>query len=163
MVLYVDDILLATNDIDPLVETKQLLFSHFDMKDLGEASYVLVIQILRNGPSGILRLSQQTYIEHILKRFNMQSCSSGKALIIKGDRFSKGQCLENDIERDQMKAVSYSSTVGSLMYAQVCTRPDIAFVVGVLGRNLSDPGQSHWKIAKKVLRYLQGVEYTNEQ
>ena len=65
----------------------------FDMKDLGEASYFLGIQILRDRPSGILRLSQQTYIERILKGLNMQLCSSSKALIIKGDRFSKGQCL----------------------------------------------------------------------
>ena len=43
LVLYVDDVLLATNDTDLLVETKQLLFSHFDMKDLGKASYVLGI------------------------------------------------------------------------------------------------------------------------
>ena len=42
-----------------------------------------------------------------------------------------------------MKAISYSSIVGSLMYAQVCTRLDVAFVVDVLGRYLSDPGQSH--------------------
>ena len=70
----------------------------------------------------------------------MQLCSYGKAPIVKGDKFSKGQCPHNDIERDQMKAVPYSSVVGSLMYAQVCTRPDGAFVVGVLGRYLSDPG-----------------------
>ena len=55
------------------------------MKDLGEVSYVLGIQILRDRPSGILRLSQQTYIECIMKRFNMQSCSSGKAPIVKGN------------------------------------------------------------------------------
>ena len=59
------------------------------MKDLGEASYVLGIQILRDRPSGILKLSQQTYIERIRKRFNMQLCSYGKAPIVKGDRFSK--------------------------------------------------------------------------
>ena len=128
--LYVDDILLASNDINLLVETKQLLFSHFDMKDLGEASYVLGIEILRDRPSGILRPSQLTYIERILKRFNMQSCSSGKAPIVKGDRFSKGQCPQNDIKKDHMKVVPYSSVVGSLMYAQVCTGPNIAFVVG---------------------------------
>ena len=75
--------------------------------------------------------------------FNMQSCFSGKASIVKSDRFSKGQCPQNDIERDHMKVVPYSSIVGSLMYAQVCTRLDIAFVVGVLGRYLSDHGQSH--------------------
>ena len=103
MVLYVDDILLTTNDTNLLIETKQLLFSHFDMKYLGEASYVLGRQILHDRPSGILRLSQQMFIEHILKRvtyFNMQSCSSDKAPIVKGNRFSEGQCPHNDIERD---------------------------------------------------------------
>ena len=43
-----------------------------------------------------------------------------------------------------------------LKYAHV--RLDISFVVGVLGRYLSDPGQSHWKMAKKILRYLQGIK-----
>ena len=57
-----------------------------------------------------------------------------------------------------MKAIPYSSVVGSLMYAQVCTHLDIAFVFGVLGRYLSDHSQSHWKAAKKVLRYLQGTK-----
>ena len=104
MVLYVDDIFLIANDTDLLVETKQLLFNHFDTKDLGEASYVLGKQILCKRPSGILILSQHTYIERILKRF-MHSCSSSKAPIIKGDRFSKGQRPHNDIERDRMKAV----------------------------------------------------------
>ena len=54
----------------------------------------------------------------------MKSCSFGKTPIVNGDRFSKGQCPHNDIERDRMKAISYSSVVGNLMYAQVCTRPN---------------------------------------
>ena len=128
------------------------------MKDIEEASYVLGIEILRDRPSGILRLSQQTYIECILKMFNMQSCSSNKLSIANDDRFSKSQCPYNDIERNQMKIVPYPSIVGNLMYVQVCTRLDIAFVVSVLGTYLSDPGQSHWKMAKKVLRYLQGIK-----
>ena len=57
-----------------------------------------------------------------------------------------------------MKVVPYSSVMGSLMYAQVCTRLDIAFVVGVLGRYLSDPSQNHWKVGKKVLKYLQDTK-----
>ena len=88
----------------------------------------------------------------------MQLCFSGKAPIVKGDRFSKSQCPQNDIERDHMKVVPYSSIVGNLMCAQVCTRPDITFVVGMLGRYLSDLGQSHWKATKKVLRYPQGTK-----
>ena len=89
--------------------------------------------------------------------FNMQLCFYGKAPIVKSDRFSKRQCPQNDIERYHIKVVPYSSVVGNLMYAQVCTRLDIAFVVDVLG-TLSDPGQSHWKAAKKILRYLQGTK-----
>ena len=46
-----------------------------------------------------------------------------------------------------MKAIPYYSVVNSLMYAQVCTCLDIAFVVDMLGRYLSDPNQSHWKAA----------------
>ena len=65
LVLYIADILLVANDTDLFVKTKQLLFRHFDMKDLGEASYVLDIQILRDRSSGILRLSQQTHIEKV--------------------------------------------------------------------------------------------------
>ena len=52
----------------------------------------------------------------------------------------------------------YASIVGSLMYAQVYTRPDIAFAVGMLGRYQSNPGIDHWKAAKKVMRYRQGTK-----
>ncbi|KAJ9696926.1 hypothetical protein PVL29_008922 [Vitis rotundifolia] len=155
LVLYVDDILFASNDSDLLFETKHMLSTHFDMKDLGEASYVLGIKILRDRANGVLKLSQRTYIEKILKRFNMHNCSSTRAPIVKGDKFSKAQCPQNDDEREEMRTIPYSFLVGNLMYAQVCTRPDIAFVVGMLGRYLSNPRSQHWKAAKKVLRYLQ--------
>ena len=54
-----------------------------------------------------------------------------------------------------MQKIPYASVVGSLMYAQVCTRSDIAHIVGMLGRYLSNPGLDHWKAAKRVMRYLQ--------
>ena len=92
IVLYIDDILLASNDSDMLSKIKGFLFSHFDMKDLGEASYVLGIQILRDRTNGVLSLCQRTYIDRVLKRFNIQSCSPGKAPIVKGDKFSRDQC-----------------------------------------------------------------------
>ncbi|RVW28514.1 Retrovirus-related Pol polyprotein from transposon TNT 1-94 [Vitis vinifera] len=99
LVLYVDDILLATNDKSLLHEVKQFLSENFDMKDMCETSYVIGIKIHRN-------------------RFQVES----------------------------------------LMYAQVCTRPDIAFAVGMLRRYQSNPGKDHWKAAKKVMRYLQGTK-----
>ena len=88
----------------------------------------------------------------------MQSCSSGIAPILKGGKLSKMQCPRNNMESEQMKKIPYASAMGSLMYAQTCTRPDISFVVGMLGRYQSDSGFEHWKAAKKVMRYLQGTK-----
>ena len=68
------------------------------------------------------------------------------------------QCLKNDVEHKQMEFIPYASVVGSLMYLQTCTRPDISFVVGMLGRYQSNPGIDHWKAANKVMRYLQGTK-----
>ena len=76
------------------------------MKHLGEVSYVLDIKILHHTANGMmLKLSQITYIEKILKRFNMQNCSSTKALIVKGDKFSKAECSQNDDEKEKIKVI----------------------------------------------------------
>ena len=134
LMLYVDDILLATNDKGLLYGVKQFLSKNFDTKDMGEASYVIGIMIHRERSRGILGLSQDTYINKVLEIFNMKNCSSSVAPILKGDRFNLNQRPKNDFEQEHMKNIPYASVVGSLMYAQVCTKPDIAFVVGVLGR-----------------------------
>ncbi|KAH9648506.1 Integrase catalytic domain-containing protein [Citrus sinensis] len=86
------------------------------------------------------------------------SCAPRKAPISKGDKISKSQCPDNDVDKARMQTISYASIVDSLMYAQVCTRPNIVFPVGVLGRYLSNLGYEHWKAAKKVLRYLQATK-----
>ena len=141
-----------------LDETKQFLSKNFDMKDLGEASYVIGIEIHRDKSCGLLGLSQKNYIEKVLKRFNMQNCFSNVALVMKWDIFCELQCPKNDLEKKQMDKIPYASAVGSIMYAQVCTRPNIAYVVGILGRYQSNPGINHWKAVKKVLHYLQGTK-----
>jgi len=137
LILYVDDILLATNDIGILLETKKFLSKNFEMKDLGDASFVLGIQIHRDRSRGILGLSQRSYIDKVLKRFSMHECKSGDTPVDKGDKFSLNQCPKGILEIEEMQKIPYVSAVGSLMYAQVCTRPDIAYIVGVLGRYLS--------------------------
>ena len=88
----------------------------------------------------------------------MEKCLASPVPIQKGDKFSLGQCPRNDLERKQMEAILYASVVGSIMYAQICTRPDISFATGMLGRYQSNPEMEHWKATKKFLRYLQGTK-----
>jgi hypothetical protein len=134
LILYVDDILLASSDVSLLLETKRFLSSNFDMKDLGEALFVLGIEIHQDRRKGVLGLSQKAYLEKILKKFSMYACNPTPAPIVKGDKYESFQSPRNQYEIDQMKSVPYASAVGSLMYAQVCTRPDLTFVTGMLGR-----------------------------
>ena len=84
----------------------------------------------------------------------MLDSKSGDTPVAKGDKFSLNQCPKGKLEIQEMKSIPYASAIGSLMYAQVCTRPDIAYIVGVLGRYLSNAGMDHWKAAKRVMRYL---------
>jgi hypothetical protein len=114
LILYVDDILLASSDVSLLLETKKFLSSKFDMKDLGEAPFVLGIEIYRDRSKGVLRLSQNAYIEKVLKKFSIHKCSVSLAPIVKGDRYEDFQCPKNQYELDQMKVVPYASAVGSL-------------------------------------------------
>ena len=93
-------------------------------------------------------------MDKVLDRFNMKDSKPRDIPIAKGDKFSLKQCPNNDLERTEMQKIPYASAVGSLMYAQVCTRPDIAFVVKVLGRYLSNPGLQHWKVVKRVMHSL---------
>jgi len=158
LILYVDDILLATNDLGLLSEIKRFLSNNFEMKDMGETYYVIGIEIFRDRSQGLLSLSQNAYINKVLERFRMDKCSASPILIQKGDKYSLMQCPKNDLERKQMENIHYASVVGSLMYAQTCTRSDISFAVGMLGRYQSNPGLEHWKAAKKVLGYLQGTK-----
>ena len=86
--LYVNDILLATNDKEMLCEVKQFPSENFDMKDIGEASYVIGIKIHKDRHKGILGLSQENYINKVLERFWMKDCLPSIAPIVKGDRFN---------------------------------------------------------------------------
>ena len=89
LILYVDGILLASSDLALLHETKELLSRNFDMKDLGEASFVLGIEIHCDRSRALLGLPQRAYIDCMLNRFNMQTHCPGDMPIAKGDKLSK--------------------------------------------------------------------------
>jgi len=96
----VNDILLATNNKGLLDEVKQFLSKHFDMKDMGETSYVIGIKIHKERSRGILGLSQKTYINKVLERFQMKNYTPSVAPIMKDDKFNLNQCPKNELERE---------------------------------------------------------------
>ena len=134
LILYVDDILLIRNDVGVLSNVKEWLSKQFQMKDLGEASYVLGIQIIRDRKNRLLALSQASYIDKVLTRFSMQNSKKGLLPSRHGVVLSKEQCPKTPQEEEDMRRVPYASPVGSLMYAMLCTRPDICYAVGIVSR-----------------------------
>ena len=154
LVLYVDDILLIGNDVTVLSTVKVWLNSQFQMKDLGEASHILGIKLTRDRKQRMLGLSQGVYIDTILARFGMQDSKKGFVPYRHGIHLSQDQCPKTPEEIERMRDVPYASAVGSLMYAMLCTRPDICYMVGLVSRFQSNPGMEHWIAVKHILKYL---------
>ncbi|KAJ9548881.1 hypothetical protein OSB04_021424 [Centaurea solstitialis] len=154
LVLYVDDILLIGNDVPTLQSVKSWLSKCFQMKDLGEAAYILGIKIYRNRSKRLIGLSQSTYIDKILKKFRMDESKKGFIPMQHGIVLSKTQCPVSSQDQDKMKSVPYASAIGSIMYAMLCTRPDVAYSVSVTSRYQQNPGEPHWVAVKNILKYL---------
>ncbi|GJU96175.1 ADP-ribosylation factor-like protein 8C [Tanacetum coccineum] len=72
-------------------------------------------------------------------------------------KLSSHECPKSEEDKEDMSRVPYSSAVGSLMYAMVCTRPDLAHVVSVVSRYMHNPGKIHWEVVKYIIRYLKGT------
>ena len=154
LVLYVDDILLIGNDKKFLNEVKESLKNSFSMKDMGEAAYVLGIQIYRDRSKRLIALSQSTYLDKVLKRFRMENAKKGNLPMSHGTVLRKGQSPQTAAEREEMSKNPYASAIGSIMYAMVCTRPDVSFALSACSRYQSNPGLVHWAAVKNILKYL---------
>ncbi|KAJ0939366.1 putative RNA-directed DNA polymerase [Helianthus annuus] len=156
LLLYVDDMLIVGKNADRIVELKKELIKSFSMKDLGPAKQILGIQITRDRASKKLHMSQEQYIEKVLRRFNMDKAKSVSSPLTPNFKLTDKDCPSSKEEIKDMDKVPYASAVGSLMYAMVCIRPDIAHAIGVDSRFLSNPGKKHWEAVKWILRYLRG-------
>ncbi|KAJ9561274.1 hypothetical protein OSB04_006434 [Centaurea solstitialis] len=149
-----NDILLIGNDVPPLQSVKAWLSKCFQMKDLGEAAYILGIKIYRNRSRWLIGLSQGTYIDKILKRFRMDESKKGFIPMQHGIVLSKAQCPVSSEDQGKMKSIPYASAIGSIMYAMLCTRHDVAYSVSVTSRYQQNPGEAHWVAVKNILKYM---------
>lgn len=139
ILLYVDDMLIVGNDINMIDKLKKDLSKSFDMKDLGLTQHILGLKIVRDRKAKKLWLSQESYIEQVLERFNMKEAKPVSTPLTNHFKLSSSLSPTSKEEKKDMAYVPYSSAVGSLMYAMVYTRLDIAHTVGVMSRYLANP------------------------
>jgi hypothetical protein len=148
LAVYVDDIVLLSDNEQSMSEIKTALSSRFQMKDLGQLHFCLGINMVFSDDS--IKLSQPHYTQQILDKYNMRNCNS-----VSTPMATDVKLVKDDGSNAVDKTV-YQSIVGSLLYLSTATRPDIAYAVGVLSRFTSAPTQTHLTAAKRVLRYLKG-------
>jgi len=148
---YVDDMLIACDDITWLKSLKEELMKDFKVRDLGLANCCLGIQIQQK--KGEIKLTQERYIKDILLQFGMNEANPVSTPMDPGSRLNKGKGNKDDIKTNR----PYRELIGSLMYIAIGTRPDIAHSVSALSQFNDCFDDSHWSAAKKILRYLKGT------
>ena len=156
LAVYVDDQIIISKSLQHVHQVKKAMSQVFDIKDLGDASYVLGISIIRDRGSRKLQLSQSQYLKEVLIRFKMEECKSISTPMDANQKLFKGTRL--GAESDIIDRLPYQQLVGSLMYAMVGTRPDLAYAVGILAQHMQEPRRHHWQAAQRVLRYIQSTK-----
>ncbi|KAL0266989.1 UNVERIFIED_CONTAM: hypothetical protein PYX00_009379 [Menopon gallinae] len=165
LLIYVDDILLASKSLEEMNEIKELLKREFEITDLGPINTILGINIKRDSDTGNMTLTQRNYIEELIKKFGMENAKEIGTPMELNVKVSKEMSPKDENEREEMKHKPYRELIGCLVYLSKATRPDIAFAAMTLGRYCNDPGKEHWTLAKRVLRYLKatpelGIKYS---
>ena len=139
VVVYVDDILLASKTMEDEGRTLSDLSSCFKIKDLGEAGFYLGCHITRNREVRTLTFDQHIYAETVSKRFNVTE--TGMIPMATGMKpLSKEDGPKNPKERKGMRRIPYREAVGTLIWAATMTRPDLSFAVHNLAKFCDDPG-----------------------
>jgi Reverse transcriptase (RNA-dependent DNA polymerase)/Integrase core domain len=153
--VYVDDIMMIGRHRLIIQEFKSQLSKKFHIKDLGEATDYLGIEIVRDRAAGTLKIHQTKYCRSLLKKYGMDECNPSRIPIHDSTKLTV-----DDQDKEILNAEGihrYQSVIGSLTYAMQGTRADLAYAVSLCSRFLAKPTATHMGIAKGVLRYLKGA------
>ena len=137
-----------------LLELEEAIRRRFGISSDGEACWILGTNIRHNAESKFIFISQKDYIENIGRKFNIENCRPVSTPLPQGVNYGAISRPETDEEKIEMANYPYRELVGSLMFASVVSRPNIAHSVNKLAQYSSNPGLSHWKLAIRILIYL---------
>jgi hypothetical protein len=159
LAVHVDDCVITSSSSKLMRRYKQTLNARYALTDLGPIHWLLGIRVTRNRAARTISLSQSTYIESIVTRYGLADAKPQNSPMTPNALYSKNDCPADETTAARMKKIPYREAIGSLMYAAVATRPDIAFAVSTLSQFLDNPGELHWDAVKRVLRYLSGTKH----
>ena len=152
--LYVDDMAIAAKSISHIQWFKKEMASAFKTMDLVELEKILGIEVTRNRKLKTIKLCQETYIRKILESVGMIGEKHSPTKV----PLNSEECLRPAGPDDKRVNVKqYQKIIGSLMHAQVYTRPDIASALGKLSQFMSDPAEHHLRRAKHLFRYIRST------
>lgn len=156
VLIYVDDILVASVQLDNVESGKKLLGSHFSIKDMEEVNYFLGMSVqMERDEHGVLQSVKLTNSKLITDAVADFSLANAKAKATPGDK-SWRIC---DDEGDPLpEGNRYREALGKILYLANTVRPDISFMAGVLSRYAAKPTTHHWHGAMQVLKYLLGTK-----
>ncbi|CAI7796305.1 unnamed protein product [Closterium sp. NIES-53] len=150
MVVYVDDILIFSPSSDLVKEVMLKLQDKFKCKALGDVSFYLGLHIERDVEKRCMRVHQRKYLEALAANFG-QTEGHVATPFPSGFKCVKGPEEESVGEEERRR---FHSLVGSLMYAAVNTRPDVAFATGQLARVVQCPNEEQVAAGMRVAKYL---------
>ena len=157
VVIYVDDIIIFGANAAEIERVKVSLKNMFKVSDMGLVDHYLGISFTHK-QGGTLHLTQTSYIEKLLDRFELTGARPAPTPILKSTLLKSLQADADD-ETIPCTSAPYRELIGSLLYLSLCTRPDIALAVTKLARFSCNPKPIHWNTAKTVLRYLKGTKH----
>ena len=128
------------------------------MKHLSEATYTLGVKIYKDRSRRLLSLSENTYIDKVLKWFNMQESKKRFLPMSHGVSLSKKLCPKTQNERDHISRIPYASAIRSIMYAMLCTCLDVWYALSMMSRYEVNLGKRHWMAIKNILKYLRRIK-----
>jgi hypothetical protein len=120
----------------------------FDVKDLGEVSTYVGINVKRDINNRILTMDQSTAFKEMVNHFGRNMAKSRQT------PFKEGITLGPDIDQPLAIDKPYRSLLGSLMHPMVWTRPDLSYAVGSLSQFMHEPRETHWNVGLDVLSYV---------
>lgn len=160
LLIYVDDMLIISKGMNELNNLKNMFNIEFEMKDLGSMKRILAMDISRNREKNILVLSQIAYIKKVLEKYQMLDAKPINVSL--GDHFKLKSVVDDltTTEYDFMTRIRYSNVIGSLLYAMIGTKLDIAYAISLVNRFMSKSCEEHWNMTKWLLKYLKGTTDT---